>query len=291
VNKILEKPLLREPIDLPHLTIQPRKVFLPTSADWKELFASRDLIMMLVSRDLSSRYRRALLGGLWAVLQPLFGVFAFSFVINRVMKVPSDGIPYMLYVWSAMLLWQFVSGTVTSASTFHAGSMTQLINKVYFPRLALPLAALGRPLVDLAINTVLVLLATALVFHLPLTLNLLWMPVFIALAVISTFGILCWTSALCVIFYDFNHLLPFTMQVFFITCPVMYSVKSVPGSWSLMYNLNPIAAAVNGFRWSIVGAGLPPSEMLLLSYLVALLVAAAGALFYFHSSRYFTDLI
>jgi len=290
VNKLLEKPFLKEPVDLPCLTIQPRTVSIPTLADWKELFASRDLIMMLVSRDLSSRYRRAILGCLWAILQPLLGVLAFSFVINRVMRVPSDGIPYMLFVWSAMLLWQFVSTTILSAST-QIGSMTQLINKVYFPRLALPLASLGRPLVDLAINTVLVLVATVLVFHLPLTANLLWMPVFLALALISTFGILCWASALCVLFYDFVHVLPFAMQLFFVTCPIMYSVQAVPGSWMIMYNLNPIAAAVNGFRWSIVGAGVPPSEMLLLSYLVAFLLAASGVLFYFHTSRWFSDLL
>lgn len=290
MNEILDKPLLKERGDLPHLTIQARAFFFPTSQDWKELIASRDLIMMLISRDLASRYRRALLGGLWAVLQPLLGVLAFSFVINRVMRVPSDGIPYMLFVWSAMLLWQFVSTTILSAST-HTGSIAQLINKVYFPRLVLPLASLGRPLVDLAINTVLVLVATVLVFHLPLTANLLWLPVFLVLAVVSTFGILCWTSALCVLFYDFTHVLPFAMQLFFVTCPVMYSIKSVPGSWMTFYNLNPIAAAVNGFRWSIVGAGVPPSEMLLLSYLVAFLLAASGVLFYFHMSRWFSDLL
>lgn len=290
MNKILEKPLLKEPIDLPHLTIEPRKISLPTVADWKELFASRDLVFMLITRDLSSRYRRAILGGFWAILQPLLAVFAFSFVINRVMKVPSDGIPYMLYVWSAMLLWQFVSTAVLNSS-FQSSSMEHLISKVYFPRLAIPLSVVGRPMVDLAINTVLVLLATVLVFHLPLTLNLLWMPVFVALAVIASFGVLCWASALCVIFYDFNHILPFAMQLLFVTCPVMYSIKSVPGSWTMLYYLNPIAAAINGFRWSILGAGPPPSELHLLSFLVALLLAASGTLFYFHASRWFSDLL
>lgn len=272
-----------------HIRLEKRSAFLlPTRAEFLELWEFRELIVVIARRDVNSRYRQAALGGLWAILQPLLNVIFLSFFLGRLAHMPSDGVPYFIFCLSGMILWQYFASTISSAMQSLLAA-TSLIKKVYFPRIILPISAALPHLVDLGVNLLVTFLA-ALVYQYNPTTNLLWLPLFVLLAILTAFGAVCWFQSLSILFHDVRHLMPLAMQLWLICSPIMYPVSIVPESHRLYYWINPMATAVAGARWCLLGSGERPSEAQLISVFTAIVFAASGAMFYVRTSKWFADI-
>lgn len=272
-----------------HIRLEKRGAFLlPTRAEFLELWEFRELILVLAGRDVNSRYRQASLGGLWAIIQPLLNVIFLSLFLGRLAHMPSDGAPYFIFCLSGMILWQYFASTISSA-TQNLYTSTSLLKKVYFPRIILPTSAALPHLVDLGVNLLVTLLAI-LVYQHALTANLLWLPPFVLLAVLTAFGAVCWFQALCILFHDVRHLMPLAMQLWLICSPIMYPVSIVPESYRMYYWINPMATAIAGARWCLLGSGEQPSAPQLISVFTAVIFATSGAMFYVRTSKWFGDI-
>ncbi len=265
-------------------------IALPTSAEMTELWNFRELVIVLARRDISSRYRQAILGGLWAILQPVVHVGLLSLFLGRFARVPSEGVPYFIFALSGMILWQYLSGAISS-SMMHLGTTSVLIKKVYFPRLVLPASATLPSLLDLCVNLVLTLLVVVLCYqHNPIP-QIFWLPLFILLAIVTAFGAICWFQSLTILFFDMHHIIPFAMQLWLVCSPVMYPVSIIPESYRVYYWLNPMSTAIAGTRWCLLNVGEQPSFPQLLSVLTAFFLCFTGALFYMRVSKWFADLV
>ena len=255
------------------LTIRPRKGWQPL--DFKELYLYRELLGFLVWRDIKIRYRQTLLGGLWAVLQPLIAMTIFTFVFNRLAGVKSDGAPYPLFAFAGLAPWTFFSAAVTQSSNSLIANQ-QLVSKVYFPRIFIPLGAIGALLLDLLLSlTLLVVLMVH--YRWPVTPALLWLPVFIAGATVAAAGAGLILSALNVSFRDVKYAVPFMVQMGIFVTPVIYPARYIPHRWQFLLGLNPMAGVVIGFRhallgspasWAVMGPSLGVSGCLFISGLL-----------------------
>lgn len=274
-----------------HVRVQRRNPLgLPALEDLKEVWDRRELALVLAKRDIHSRYRQAWLGSAWAILQPLLHVSMLSIFFGLLARVPSEGVPYFIFCLTGMLVWQYFSATV-SVALLNLSSISVMLKKVYFPRLVLPVAATIPQLVDLVITLAIAIILVTCVFHYGSVFSILWLPLFVLLAMVTAFGTVCWFQALSILFFDTRHLIPLIMQLWLICSPVMYSVSIIPEAYRPLYWLNPIATAVAGARWSILNVGDPPSPFQLLSILTALILAVSGGIFYERVSKWFGDLI
>lgn len=254
----------------------------------RELWAFRELALVLAARDLKLRYRQTLLGALWAILQPLAGAAIFSVVFGRLADVPSDGLPYPVFVFSGLIVWTYLSAAVASS----AESLIQhreLVTRVYFPRLLAPLAAVLPALVDLTLS--LVVLAALMAFlavapGLALALLPLWILGAVALAVAA--GL--WLSALNAQYRDVRHALVFLLQIWLFASPVFYPGSLFSNGWSFVYALNPAVGLLHGFRWSAAG-GPPPDAEDAVSLLCGLLLLVGGAVYFRRVERRMADVI
>lgn len=272
------------------IRLERRKTFsVPTGAELQELIDHRELIFVLASRDVRSRYRHAALGGLWAVMQPLLHVSLLSVFLGRLARVPSQGVPYFIFCITGMLAWQYFS-SVVSNSLLNLGGISALMKKVYFPRLVLPAAATLPPLLDLSVNVVITSLIVFLGYQFVPQPQVLLLPVFLALTIVTAFGTVCWFQSLSLLFPDMRHVTPLLMQLLLITSPVMYPVDLVPESYRMYYWINPLATAIEGTRWCLLGIGSPPSTVQLISLVSAALISVSGAVFYLRVSKWFGDL-
>jgi lipopolysaccharide transport system permease protein len=257
--------------------------------DLSELWRYRELLYFLSWRDVKVRYKQTALGAAWALLQPLGAMAVFTLFFGRLMSVPSEGLPYPLFAYSGLLVWTYFANAVTSAS----GSLVanaNLISKVYFPRLALPLAGVLPSLVDLAIGFVLMLVLMAAFGFAPTPATLL-APVFLAMGVAAAIGVGVWLTALDVQYRDIRYAIPFLMQVWLFATPVVYPTSIVPVEYQALYGLNPMAGVVAGFRWSLLG-GVPPSAPLLVVSAATAAALLATGLFYFRRvERRFADVV
>jgi lipopolysaccharide transport system permease protein len=261
---------------LPILRIEPAARWTWPSFD--ELWAYRELIGFLIWRDIKVRYKQTSLGIGWAVLQPVLTMTLFSVVFGRVAKLPSDGVPYPLFTFAALLPWQMFAGGVTNAANSLVGN-SGLLTKVYFPRLIVPVAAVSATVVDFAISFSVLLLMMAW-YRVPLTAAILMLPAFVLLALVTAFAAGLWLSAINVRFRDVQYALPFLMQSWLLLSPVAYSASLVPANgWRVLYGLNPLVAVIEGFRWALLGAR-PPTAFIVPS-LVSTTVMAVGGLAYF----------
>ncbi len=249
--------------------------------DFRELVAYRELLYFLVWRDIKVRYKQTVLGAAWAILQPVMTMAVLSVFLGRLAHVPSDGIPYPLFSFVALVPWTYFATAVSGASASVVSSQ-QLISKVYFPRLLIPLAAVVTPLVDFAFALV-TLVALLWWYHVVPGAAIVWLPALIALAVVSAFAVSLALATLMVRYRDVRYVVPFAMQFWLFATPVAYPASLVPDRWRVLYGLNPMTGVVEGFRWALVG-GRPPGLIILASCLVILVLLVAG-LFYFRAAE------
>ena len=254
-----------------------------------ELWESRELLGFLIWRDVAVRYKQTVLGVAWAVIQPFFTMVIFSVFFGALAKMPSDGIPYPVFAFCGLLPWQLFAHALNDSGNSLVASQN-LITKVYFPRLVIPIAAVVAGLVDFAI-AFLILLAMMAVFHVVPTASIAMLPVFLCLAVASALAVGLWLSALNVRYRDVRYMIPFLTQVWLFTTPVAYSSTLVPARWRLLYGLNPMVGVVEGFRWSLLGTAHGPGPMLLVSAAVVLLLLVSGLYYFRRMERTFADIV
>lgn len=239
-------------------------------------------------RDLKVRYKQTSLGVAWAVLQPLLTVALFSLIFGRVAKLPSEGLPYPLFTFSALLPWQLFAGGITNAANSLVGS-AGLITKVYFPRLVIPVAAVCATLADFAISLV-VLLVMMAYYGTRVPPAIVLLPAFVLLAIVTALAAGLWLSALNVRYRDVQYALPFVMQFWLLASPVAYSTSLVPERWRALYGLNPLVTTIQGFRWALLGAD-PPTPFVGPSLLSAALLLGGGLMFFRHMEDTFADVV
>jgi len=254
-----------------------------------DLWAYRELLYFLAWRDVKVRYKQTALGAAWAVLQPLLTMVVFSVFFGRLARVPSDGLQYPLFCFAALVPWTlFVNGLSQSANSL-VGS-ANLLRKVYFPRLVIPIAATLGGLVDFALELI-VLAGMMLAYGVELTARAAWLAPLVGLAMITSLGAGLWLSALNVEFRDVRHVLPFLTQFWMFATPVAYPSSMLSEPWRTLYGVNPMAGVVEGFRWALLGAGTRPGPMILVSSAAAVVLLVSGAYYFRRMEKTFADLI
>lgn len=254
-----------------------------------ELWRYRELLYFLVWRDIKVRYKQTALGAAWAVIQPFSTMVVFSLFFGRLAKMPSDGIPYPIFAYAALVPWTFFANGLEQSSNSLIGN-SNLIKKVYFPRLAIPIATVCAGLLDFSL-ALLVLLGMMIYYGIVPTIQIVWIPVFLALALATALGVGFWLSALNVEFRDIRYVLPFVVQIWLFSTPVAYPSTLLSEPWRTAYGLNPMVGIIEGFRWSLLGIGTPPGPMILLSAAMAFSLLVSGALYFRRMEKTFADLL
>ena len=227
----------------------------------KDLIKAYELVWVFTLRQLSVQYKQAVLGIGWALMNPLISTGVFTLIFGRVMKVPSDGLPYPLFVLSGLVMWQFFSRAVTSGSNSLVGN-SHILSKVYFPRAALPLSGVLAGLVDILVNLVILFALMAVYGYVP-GLQLLTLPLFVGMTVLFAFALSLWLSALNALYRDIGFAIPIVLQVWLFLTPVIYPVTLMPASLSWLLELNPMSALIQGARWAVLPGALPPTGLAL----------------------------
>jgi lipopolysaccharide transport system permease protein len=272
--------------DIPIITIRPMNGWVPI--DLREIWEYRELLQTFVIRDIRVRYKQTALGAAWAVIQPLFMMVVFTIFFGRLAKIPSEGIPYPIFSYAALLPWTlFAEGLSRSTSSMVSNS--GIMTKVYFPRLVLPIAGVISPLVDFSIAFV-ILLGMMIYYGYVPTVNILWLPVFILFAIVTGLGVGLWLSALNVQYRDFQYTVPFIIQLWLFASPVVYPSSLLPEPYRMIYGLNPMAGVIEGFRWALLGTN-PPSSLMLVSILVVALILVSGAFYFRRMEKIFADVV
>lgn len=254
----------------------------------RELWAFRELLYFLTWRDIKVRYKQTVLGAMWAVIQPFFTMVVFSLFFGRLAKVPSDGIPYPIFSYSALLPWTYFSTSLGASSNSLVGNAA-LITKVYFPRLIVPIASVLSGVVDFCIAFT-VLIGMMAYYGIRPTVTIVFVPVFLMLAMITALGVGLWLSAMNVMYRDVRHMLPFVTQFWLFATPVAYPSSLLSEPWRTLYGINPMVGVVEGFRWALLGTQ-QPGALLWVSILVAFLLLATGPVFFRRMERNFADVM
>lgn len=254
-----------------------------------ELWAYRELLYFLIWRDVKVRYKQTALGVGWAIIQPVFTMIVFSVFFGRLGKIPSDGIPYPIFAYAALVPWTFFAQGMGQASNSLVGS-ANLIKKVYFPRLSIPIASVISGIIDFSVAFI-VLLGMMLYYGILPTLNVIWLPCLLVLTVVTSLGVSLWLSALNVQFRDVRHVLPFLTQLWLFATPVAYPSSLLSEPWRTLYSLNPMVGVVEGFRWALLGTETAPGPMLIVSSLAALALLVGGVFYFRRLEKTFADVI
>jgi lipopolysaccharide transport system permease protein len=254
-----------------------------------ELWGYRELVYFLIWRDIKVRYKQTVLGAGWAIVQPLFTMLLFSLFFGRLAKVPSDGIPYPLFSFTALVPWTYFASGLTQASNSLVGNST-LIKKVYFPRLAIPTAKVLSALLDFGLAFIL-LLGMTFYYRLHPSFRILWVPLFLLLAMVTALGAAFWLSALNVRIRDVEQTLPFLTQIWLFATPIAYPSSLLSQPWRTLYGINPMVGVVEGFRWALLGANTAPGPMLIVSCLVAVAMLVSGAFWFRRLEKTFADVL
>ncbi|HBH78814.1 MAG TPA: phosphate ABC transporter permease [Nitrospira sp.] len=255
----------------------------------KELWAYRELLYFLVWRDVKVRYKQTALGVSWAIIQPVFTMVVFSLFFGRLAKMPSDGIPYPLFSYAALVPWTFFSHGLTLASNSLVGS-ANLIKKVYFPRLAIPIASVTSGVIDFVIAFI-VLLGMMIYYGVAPTVNVVWLPCLLLITFITSLGVSLWLSALNVQFRDVRYMIPFLTQLWLFATPIAYPSSLLSEPWRTLYSLNPMVGVVEGFRWALLGTETAPGPILIVSSLAALALLVGGAFYFRRLEKTFADVV
>lgn len=272
--------------DVPIINIRPMNGWVPI--DLKEIWEYRELLQTFVVRDIKVRYKQTALGAAWAVIQPLFMMVVFTLFFGKLAKIPSEGIPYPIFSYAALLPWTLFSEGLTR-STGSMISNAGIMTKVYFPRLILPISGVVSPLVDFAIAFV-ILLGMMLYFGFYPTVNIIWLPAFILLALATSLGVGLWLSALNVQYRDFQYTVPFLIQIWLFASPVVYPSSLLPEPYRMIYGLNPMAGVIEGFRWALLGTS-PPSSLIAVSVVVVIAILISGAFYFRRMEKTFADVV
>jgi lipopolysaccharide transport system permease protein len=273
-----------DPVKVPLTRIEPTKKWVPINL--KELWEFRDLLYFFTWRDIKIRYKQTALGFMWAIIQPLMAMVIFTVFFGGLAKIPSDGIPYPIFAYTALLPWTLFAESITR-STNSMVTNAHIIKKVYFPRVALPISSVLSPLLDFAIAFI-ILIVLMVYYGIVPTLNIVWLPAFILLAVLTALGIGLWTSALNAMYRDFQYVVPFMVQMWMFASPIAYPASLVPSSYQLLYGLNPMTGVIEGFRWALLGAN-APSAIILVSTFISIILVISGAFFFRRMQRTFAD--
>jgi len=254
-----------------------------------DLWEYRELLYFLAWRDIKVRYKQTVLGAAWAIIQPFSTMVVFSIFFGRLAKMPSDGIPYPIFAYCALLPWSYFAGALDRAGNSLVGS-ANLVTKVYLPRLILPLSATMAGLLDLAIAFV-VLIAMMIFYGITPTSAVWTLPFFLLLALATSLGVGLWLSALNVQYRDVRYTIPFLTQFWLFASPVAYPSSLVPEQWRVLYGLNPMAGVIEGFRWALLGKGSGPGPMLAVSVLVTAVLLVSGAYYFRRMEKTFADVV
>lgn len=271
----------------PAVTIRPSRGW--AALNLRELWHYRDLLYILAQRDVKLRYKQTVLGVAWVVLQPLVASLIFAVIFGLFADLPSDGVPYLLFVFAGMLPWNYFSGALQRAGNSLIGD-ARLISKVYFPRLIIPLASTFAVLIDFAVSLV-VFFVLALFYRSGLSWQIVALPYFLLITTLGAVGVSLWLSALNVQYRDFMYALPFLIQVWMFASPVVYSSSLIPEPWRRLYALNPAVGYIEGFRWSLLGQATLDWWMVVSATVISLLAFVGGAFFFRRVERTFADVI
>jgi lipopolysaccharide transport system permease protein len=271
----------------PTLVIRPSRGWV--AIKFRELWKYRELIYFFVWRDIKVRYKQTALGAAWAIIQPFFTMVVFSVFFGRLVKVPSDGIPYPIFSYCALLPWNYFAEAMNRASNSMIES-SNLIKKIYFPRLVVPLSGVFSGLLDFIIAFT-VLVAMMFYYRITPNVNLLWFPVFLLMAIITALGVGLWLSAMNVKYRDIRYVIPFLTQAWFFVTPVVYPSSLLSGFWKTIYGLNPMVSVVEGFRWALLGKQQPSGGMLAVSAMMVLILLISGAFYFRRMEKTFADVV
>ncbi|MFN2304744.1 MAG: ABC transporter permease [Anaerolineales bacterium] len=278
---------IQQSLELQEKIIEPAQGWLALELD--DLWRYRELLYFLTWRDIKVRYKQTALGAAWAILQPLLTMVLFSVVFGYFAGLPSEGIPYPVFTLTALLPWQLFAYALTQSSTSLVNDKN-LITKIYFPRLVIPLSSVLSALLDFAI-TLLLLVAMLLIYRIPLTWRLLTLPLFILFALVTAMSVSLWLSALNVQYRDVRYTLPFLTQFWMYATPIAYSATIVPERFRWLYSLNPMTGVVEGFRWALLGTesliGLP----ILISVLAIIAILVGGVVYFKRMEDSFADVV
>lgn len=267
--------------------IQPSKGWV--SLKLGELWEYRELLYFLVWRDIKVRYKQTVLGGAWAIIQPFFTMVIFSIFFGRLAKVPSDGIPYPIFAYTALVPWAFFANGLNQASNSLVGN-ANLINKVYFPRIAMPLASVLSGILDFVLAFIM-LIGMIYYYGMSPTANVLWLPFFLLLAFVTSLGTSLWLSAMYVQFRDIRHIVPFLTQIWLFATPIAYPSSLLSEPWRTVYGINPMAGVVEGFRWALLGVGNAPGPIIAVSSTVASFLLLSGIFYFRRMEKTFADVV
>lgn len=256
---------------------------------FKELWEYRELLYFLVWRDLKVRYKQTVIGAMWAIIQPFCTMIIFSVFFGKLAKMPSDGLPYPIFSYAALVPWSFFANSMTRATNSLVGN-SGLVKKIYFPRLCIPIGSLLSGLIDFALAFIVLVIMIFYYGHVP-TLNIVWLPLLFLLACVTSLGVGLWLSALSVQFRDVQYILPFLVQFWMYATPVAYPSSLLSEPWRTIYGLNPMVGVVEGFRWALLGTKTAPGLMIFVSSLVATILLFSGILYFRKMESTFADVI
>jgi lipopolysaccharide transport system permease protein len=284
VNDQDQKPKLQASL---HFVLEPSRGWF--SLQLRDLWQYRELLYFLAWRDIKVRYKQSALGVAWVILQPILIMVVFSIFFGNFAQIPSDGFPYPIFTYVALLPWRLFAGSLSLAGTSLV--MNQgLITKVYFPRLLVPLSAVFVGLVDFGIAFV-VLLGLMTYYGIAPTVAIFTLPIFIMLAILTAFGVGLWLSALNVQYRDVQHIIPFLIQIWLFATPIAYPSSMVPEQWRFLYGLNPMVGVIEGFRWALLGQTTSLNVSTIISVVVTVLVLITGLIYFRRMERTFADVV
>ena len=274
------------PADVHHIHIEPSRSWLTFRL--KEMWLYRELLFFLTWRDVKIRYKQTVLGFAWAVLQPFMTMVVFSLFFGRLGNIPSEGFPYPIFNYAGLLPWQFFEQAI-NVSTASLVTNSNMVTKVYFPRIFIPISSVFSGLVDFLI-AFLVLLAMMLYYKITPTIGVLLLPLFLLLAFVTALGMSLWMSALNVKYRDVRYIVPFLARFWFFATPIAYPSTLLEEPWRTLYGLNPMVGVVEGFRWAMLGTN-PPQAMIFLSAVISIALFVSGLVYFNRTEKTFADII
>jgi len=267
--------------------IRPSKGWIPLRL--QEVWEYRELLYFLIWRDIKVRYKQTIIGGAWAIIQPFFTMVVFSLFFGWLAKIPSDGIPYPIFSYAALVPWMFFANGLSQSSDSLVGS-ANLIKKVYFPRLAIPTAAVLSGIVDFVLAFSVLLIMMFFYGIIP-TWNIIWLPAFLILTLMTSLGVGLWFSAMNVQFRDVRYTVPFLIQFWLFSTPIAYPSSLLFEPWRTVYAINPMVGVVEGFRWALLGTNTAPGPIIIVSSMTAFMVLVSGAFYFRRMEKTFADVV
>lgn len=279
-----------QPLDKPapiHIRLEPSRGWV--SLKLRELWEYRELLYFLTWRDIKVRYKQTVLGATWAIIQPFFTMVVFSLFFGRLAEIPSDGIPYPIFAYAALVPWTFFANGLTQSSNSLVTS-ANLIKKIYFPRLVIPISSVFSGVIDFLLAFV-VLLGLMIYYSIAPTTNIVFLPVLLLLAFITALGVGLWLSAMNVQFRDVRYTIPFLTQFWMFATPIAYPSSLLDEPWRTLYGINPMAGVVEGFRWALLDTDTAPGPIILVSAVAALILLVTGAFYFRRMEKNFADVV